>query len=142
MIELSVKTGEGIDLLKQAVKERGVQVQLMMDDDVILGNTEVPGATKFYKDNLAPKKSGLDIRFVRTNEDAKQMMHSKFLILDGVGKKGVKRVFSGAGHFTYAAMKGNYENFYLSAVPSLTQKYEQLHKYMWTNAVSEKDLEE
>jgi len=114
--------------LRNAVK-RGVQVTLLMDDDVLVG-AGVPGAREFFDTWLDPKKSGIDIGFIQTNSDAKQMMHNKFLILEGVGNSRINRVFSGAGHFTKAATKNNYENFYLSQVAELTSQYEKLFSYM------------
>jgi hypothetical protein len=67
------------------------------------------------------------------------MMHNKFLVLEGVdGNK--TRVFSGAGHFTSAGMRDNYENFYLTQSSFLTSKYEQLFDYMWDRTRTEDEL--
>ncbi|MBS1983325.1 MAG: hypothetical protein JST16_04060 [Bdellovibrionales bacterium] len=126
--------------LTRAVK-RGVKVQMIMDDDVVLGMSEVPGVKQFYYKYLVPSKSGIDIRFMRTNADTPppQMMHNKFLVMEGVdGNK--KRVFSGAGHFTSSGMRNNYENFYLSQVDDLTAKYLDLFEYMWDRSASESEV--
>lgn len=128
----------------QAAQERGVEVTLLMDDDVVLGDSEVPGVGEFFREFLDPSVSGFNLFFMQTNSDAgngrAQMMHNKYLILDGVSKKGKKRVFSGAGHFTTAGMKNNYENFYLSEVKSLTEQYDELFNFMNEYSVSEEEV--
>lgn len=117
--------------------QRGVEVRLIMDDDVILGSSEVPGVGDFYQQQLKP--SGIKIQFLQTNASVMQMMHNKFLIFEKAQVKGVlqNRVFSGAGHFTTSAMKNNYENFYLTQNATLTAKYQDLFNYMWPRSVGE-----
>ncbi len=124
------------DELSRAVK-RGVDVRLLMDDDVITGDSEVPGVVEFYQNFL--KTSGIKIQFMRTNSGVMQMMHNKFLIMEKVKTaQGVReRVFSGAGHFTTSAMRNNYENFYLSQNQILTDKYKELFNSMWPRRISE-----
>ncbi len=123
-----------------AAAKRGVQVRLLMDDDVVNGDSEVPGSGVFYRRVLKPTE--IKIRFMQTNAGDHQMMHNKFLVFKGlsVGDKKVARVFSGAGHFTKAGMTNNYENFYLSAVDSLTTKYTELFDYMNANSLSEDEV--
>lgn len=122
--------------LKRAVK-RGVSVSMLMDDDVVTGQSEVPGVSEFYNGVLTPSKSGIDIRFMQTNAGVMQMMHNKFLVLDGVDSKGKTRVFSGAGHFTTAAMMNNYENFAITQDEGLTAKYDELFRYMRKGSLTE-----
>lgn len=121
--------------LKRAV-DRGVKVNLLMDDDIVSGESNVPGVREFYNRLLKP--NGIAIRFMQTNATDHQMMHNKFLILEGVKKLGKNRVFSGAGHFTTAGMKNNYENFYVTEVDSLTEKYKELYEYMLKNSLTER----
>ncbi len=119
---------------------RGVRVVLLMDDDVFLGTSGVPQARKFFFNELVDK--GMEIRLMDTNNmdeggfEPPQMMHHKFLIMKGVqtaqGRK--DRVFSGAGQFTNAAMKTNYENFGLLENTSIVKKYEDL--FQWLNVRS------
>lgn len=134
----------GIAADLRAAASRGVKVTLLMDDDIVIGGSEVPGVTQFYNNELknytdpitkitAP--TGIQIRFMETNSENRQsLMHNKFLILDG------KRVFSGAGHFTDAGMKKNYENFYFSQVPALTEQYKKLYEWLYTRSFSEADI--
>lgn len=124
------------DDLTRAVK-RGVDVRLIMDDDVVTGDSEVPGVAEFYQNFL--KTSGVKIQFMKTNSGVMQMMHNKFLIMEKVKTpQGLReRVFSGAGHFTTSAMRNNYENFYLSQNQILTEKYKELFNYMWPKSISE-----
>lgn len=104
--------------------ERGVTVEMIMDDDVISGESEVPGAQEFFESVL--DNTCIKIQFMQTNAAGFQMMHNKFLIL------GQTRVFAGAGHFTYAAMTKNYENFYLMQSNDITTQYKSLFDSMWT----------
>jgi hypothetical protein len=63
-------------------------------------------------------------------------MHNKFLVMEGLdGDK--TRVFSGAGHFTDAGLRDNYENFYLSQSDALSAKYDALFGYLWQRTVTE-----
>lgn len=125
----------------RAAVNRGVKVQLIMDDDIITGDSEVPGVRQFYDNVLS--KTGIEIKFLQTNASVMQMMHNKFIVLQGVnsGGKKVNRVFSGAGHFTTSALKNNYENFYLTQNDTLTKKYQDLFNYMWPRAVTEEEIE-
>jgi len=108
--------------------ERGVPVQMLMDDDVISGESEVPGVGSFFDQML--DGNCMQFRFMQTNAEAFQLMHNKFLIL------GDKRVFAGAGHFTYSAMRDNYENFYLLEDTVVHGQYQNLFKYMWDMSIS------
>jgi phosphatidylserine/phosphatidylglycerophosphate/cardiolipin synthase-like enzyme len=129
----------GIARALRAAVQRGVGVYLLMDDDVILGDSEVPGVREFFDKELDPAKTRLGVRFMQTNSGDHQMMHNKFLVLEKVdGSK--SRVFSGAGHFTTSGMRNNYENFYLSQDSTLTKRYQALFQYMWPRAVEKKDV--
>lgn len=110
--------------------QRGVDVKMVMDDDVLSGESEVPGVKEFYNSYLA--NTCINVRFMETNSPAFQMMHNKFLIL------GETRVFAGAGHFTYSAMTKNYENFYLMQTPSIVQQYDGMFYSMWNISLDEK----
>ena len=107
----------------------GVDVRLVMDDDVARGESEVPGVSKFYREELRGK--GMEIRFAQTNAGARQMMHNKLAILSG------ERTFSGAGHYTTAAMKNNWENFYLVQNRKLVREYTTYFKELWEKSLDE-----
>lgn len=119
--------------LVQACK-KGVQVEMIMDDDVLSGESEVPGVNEFFNSQL--DKTCINIQFMQTNAAEFQMMHNKFLIL------GKNRVFAGAGHFTYSAMTKNYENFYLMQSNSIVQQYESLFSSMWTLSLNQTQAKE
>ncbi|MBY0451552.1 MAG: hypothetical protein K2P92_00865, partial [Bdellovibrionaceae bacterium] len=113
--------------------QRGVDVRVLMDDDVVTNKGEVQGAKEFL-DGLKAQAPRLKVRYLETNHLAGgngQMMHNKFAILNG------RRVLSGAGQYTTAGMKNNWENFGLTAVPELTRKYEQYYKELWDVSVDE-----
>ena len=117
------------EALRSAVA-RGVDVSLVMDDDVITGESEVPGVREFYDSELKQSVSGMKVQFLVTNAKEFQLMHNKFLVMENVdGSK--TRVFSGAGHFTDAGLHDNYENFYLSQNDTLSKKYADLFGYLW-----------
>lgn len=131
----------GIASALQQAKQRGVEVSLAMDDDVITGDSEVEGVRSFYDSYLDPEHTGMKVRFVVTNAGDHQMMHNKFLVMEGIdGQK--TRVFSGAGHFTDAGMRDNYENFYLTESSELSAKYKNLFEYIWPKTKSQSDIEQ
>lgn len=112
--------------------QRGVQVQMLMDNDVLSGESEVTGVTDFFHSVL--DNQGIEFRFMETNAENRQMMHNKFLIL------GDRRVFAGAGHFTTAAMKDSYENFYLMQDEKIQRQYQALFKFMYDMSISKKQV--
>lgn len=113
--------------------ERGVNVQMIMDDDILTGESEVPGVQEFYSSML--QNTCVNIQFMQTNAEGFQMMHNKFLVL------GNRRVFAGAGHFTYSAMTVNYENFYLMQSQSIVDQYNALFDGMWSISLTESDAQ-
>jgi hypothetical protein len=117
-----------------AAAKSGVDVRIIMDDDVVAEKGEVTGVLDFLKD-LQTSAPQIQVRYIETNHEAGgngQMMHNKFALLNGV------RVFSGAGHYTKAAMNNNWENFALTEVPELNKKYAQYFKELWNVSVDEK----
>lgn len=108
-----------------------VAVNFIMDDDVVLAKSEVPGVSEFFESNLKNTqyggKSCINTSFMQTNNEIMQMMHNKFIIFTGPN---YARSFSGAGHFTYSAMRDNYENFYVTKNSSLVSQYKELFDYM------------
>lgn len=121
--------------LRTAV-QKGVRVSLLMDNDVISGESEVPGVNQFYTSELKGQLS--EIRFMETNAGIMQMMHNKFVVLQGIdGDPNRHRVFSGAGHFTTSALKNNYENFYITENAGLTSKYISLYDFMYGLSLTE-----
>lgn len=112
--------------------KRGVPVTLLMDDDVISGASEVPGVTDFFNQDL--DNTCIKIRFMETNSEIFQLMHNKYLIL------GYRRVFAGAGHFTYAALGDNYENFYLMQNAKIHNQYQELFKFMLDASISKEQV--
>jgi hypothetical protein len=89
--------------------QRGVDVRIVMDDDALRGESEVPGVDVMIKKLVLVK--GIQIRFAETNRQAGgngALMHNKFALLNG------EMTFSGAGHYTNAALNVNWENFYFA----------------------------
>lgn len=113
---------------------RGVSVQMIMDDDILSGESEVPGVKEFFDSYL--DNTCVTVQFMQTNAAGFQMMHNKFLVL------GKTRVFAGAGHFTYSAMTKNYENFYLMQTDSIMSQYNAMFDSMWQWSLTKKAAEE
>jgi phosphatidylserine/phosphatidylglycerophosphate/cardiolipin synthase-like enzyme len=129
----------GIAQALRSAVGRGVDVSLVMDDDIITGESEVPGVRGFYDAYLKQSVSGMKVQFLVTNAVDHQLMHNKFLVMENVD--GTKtRVFSGAGHFTDAGLHDNYENFYLSQNDSLSKKYAELFGYLWPRSITEQQV--
>jgi phosphatidylserine/phosphatidylglycerophosphate/cardiolipin synthase-like enzyme len=115
-----------------AACERGVTVKMLMDDDVLSGESEVPGVTEFFNSYI--DNTCIQVQFLQTNAASFQMMHNKFLVL------GDLRVFAGAGHFTYSAMTKNYENFYLMEDSIVHQQYQALFQDMWAISMTKAEV--
>lgn len=123
--------GIGNDLVRAS--KAGVDVRIIMDDDVVTNKGEVQGAMK-HLNELKAKAPRIQVRYLETNHLAGgngAMMHNKFAILNG------QRVLAGAGQYTYAAMQNNWENFALTQVPSLSKKYAEYFKELWELSVDE-----
>jgi hypothetical protein len=101
-----------------------------MDDDALRGESEVPGVDVMIKKLVLIK--GIQIRFAETNRAAGgngAMMHNKLAILNG------EMTFSGAGHYTNAAMNVNWENFYFSKNKFVVTSYSKYFNELWNNSV-------
>lgn len=123
--------GIGSDLIQAS--KRGVDVRIIMDDDVVTNKGEVQGAMDFLN-GLKAQAPRIAVRYIETNHLAGgngSMMHNKFAILNG------RRILSGAGQYTGAAMKKNWENFGLIEDAELTRKYALYFKKLWQVSVDE-----
>ncbi|MGE4132234.1 MAG: phospholipase D-like domain-containing protein [Bdellovibrionales bacterium] len=121
-----------IDALK-AAQERGVEVRLLVDDDIYLGKS-IPTQQRFWETFLKPSESKFQVRTFDTDEGSFQLQHNKYLVLEGVDKLGETRVFGGAGQFTNAAFKVNYENFYVISDEDVVGAYSRLYDKLWEMA--------
>lgn len=118
-----------IELLQQAVK-RGVEVELLVDDDIYSGKG-IATQKRFWDAYIQPKVSGFKIRTFDTNEGIFQLQHNKYLVLEGVDSRGNVRVFGGAGQFTLSAFQNNYENFFLTDDVNAVKGYQDLFTNLW-----------
>ena len=116
------------DILNQA-GQQGVDVRIIMNAGTVSGGSEVSEDGPFYESNL--KNANIQVRFIETNADVHQQMHNKFAILNG------KRIFSGAGHYTYTGLDSNFETLYLLESAELTRKYAAYFKELWDESVDE-----
>ncbi|NJL26228.1 MAG: hypothetical protein HC902_14450 [Calothrix sp. SM1_5_4] len=67
------------EALHAAVK-RGVEVQLLIDDDILSSGVAIPAQKKFYREFIDSSVSGFRIRVYDTNEEIFQMQHNKFIL--------------------------------------------------------------
>ncbi len=125
----------GIAQALQRARQRGVEIHLILDDDILLPGS-IRGQRQFYLDVLQPAVSGFQVRIFDTNEEIYQMQHNKFLILEGVKEKSKVRVFAGAGQFTLSAFKNNYENFYLIENLEVVSDFQILFDTLWVNGAA------
>ena len=120
----------GVSYALTKAAQRGVDIRLIMDDDALRGESEVPGVDVMIKKLVLVK--GIQIRFAETNRQAGgngAMMHNKFAILNG------QMTFSGAGHYTNAALNVNWENFYYSINPFVISSYAKYFNELWNESV-------
>lgn len=115
--------------------ERGVDVRLIMDDDALKGESEVPGVDAMIKSLISQSGGRIQIRLAETNaytsppNKSPAMMHNKLAILNG------EMSFSGAGHYTNAALRDNWENFYFVTDKGVLASYAKYFKYLWSQSV-------
>lgn len=120
----------GVSYALTKAAQRGVDIRIIMDDDALRGESEVPGVDAMIK--KLSQVEGIKIRFAETNRNAGgngAMMHNKFAILNGT------MTFSGAGHYTRAAMNMNWENFYFATNKTLIKNYQAYFQELWKNSV-------
>ncbi len=120
----------GVSYALTKAAQRGVDIRLIMDDDALRGESEVPGVDAMIKKLVLVK--GIQIRFAETNRQAGgngAMMHNKFAILNG------EMTFSGAGHYTNAALNVNWENFYYSTHRFVVSSYAKYFSELWNESV-------
>ena len=115
-------------MLKAAKK--GIEIKIVMDDDALRGESEVPGVDKLILD--MDNRKNIDIRLAETNHGAGgngSMMHNKLAIING------DMTFSGAGHYTRAALQNNWENFYFVSNKKTISNYATYFKWLWENSL-------
>jgi phosphatidylserine/phosphatidylglycerophosphate/cardiolipin synthase-like enzyme len=72
-------------------------------------------------------------RFVRTNSAIGQLMHNKYVVIDGA------EVFTGAGNFTTRAFTDNYESFYYFRLPDTAQQYQRHFDHLFDDLGSRRE---
>lgn len=107
--------------LKNA-RRRGVFVRMLFDDDDCVVKT--PDEIRELM------KSGVKTRYLQTNCDMFQLMHTKFGIFDG------KLVINGPANWTQAGMITNYENFIVYEDRKYVHAFSAFFDRAWTLAQS------
>ncbi len=100
-------------------------IRFILDDDIYwsnkrnedIGRNTAVEAAKIYKDLIG---KGMNAKFLQTNQTIFQLQHNKFVIFN-FGSTGA--VFNGAGNFTSAAFRQNFENFYYIQIPEVVDAY-------------------
>ncbi len=118
--------------------KKNVDVRIVMDDDALRGESDVPGVDQIINTMLTESKQKIKIRFAETYRPEKNpngsapavaMMHNKFAIFNG------QKTFSGAGQYTGAAMKTNWENFYFITNKKIITEYSKYFNEIWNESV-------
>ncbi len=118
--------------------KRNVDVRIVMDDDALRGESDVPGVDKIINMMLTSSEHKIKIRFAETYRAEKKqngpapavaMMHNKFAIFNG------QKTFSGAGQYTGAAMQSNWENFYFITNKKIITEYSKYFSEIWNESV-------
>lgn len=116
-------------VLTEKLLKEGKTVRFMFDDDIYWSATlrkDVGRNTRFEAfDIMKLITSGLDVRYLETNQNVYQLQHSKFFIFDN------KTVFTGAGNLTTSAFSKNYENFYIVKIPSVAKAFSEQYAKYW-----------
>lgn len=111
------------------VANHHLRARLVMDDQTLYMDGESSeGDNAMW--HAITKTSGIDQRFLRTNANMNpgfQLMHNKYVVVDS------QAVFMGAGNFTSAGFRTNYENFYLFELPELAAQYQMHFEHLFTD---------
>lgn len=118
-----------------AAANRGVRVELVLDDDTEMVYRKLPGWQRLRvgSDDIEAihtlASSPVKIRSVDTNERSGQLHHNKFMIFDE------STVWTGSGNFTASSLGGrNTEQFYVIRDTGITSAYLKLWNDLWTQA--------
>jgi hypothetical protein len=135
-------SGQLAELFKTLLAEKK-PIKFILDDDIYwsykrhqnVGRNTSFEAFKIYKDLIL---SGMNTKFLQTNQNVYQLQHNKFMIF--TFETG-GAVFNGAGNFTTAAFTKNFENFYFITIPEVVKAYnKQYDLYFDQMATFEKDM--
>jgi hypothetical protein len=109
------------------------RVKIVLDDDLYwAGHHHNTGPNTFqeFLDVDALVEKGAEARYMQTNQWEHQLHHNKFMIFNDAGN-GAPAVFTGAGNFTGAAFKDNFEDFYLVQIPSVVEAFEKQYRHLF-----------
>lgn len=119
-----------------AAANRGVRVELILDDDTEMVIRKLPGWTRLRvgSDDIEAVQTMLSspvkIRSVDTNERSGQLHHHKFMVFDDT------TVWTGSGNFTASSLAGrNSEQFYVINDHGITTAHLSLWNSLWQLAL-------
>jgi len=136
-------SGQIAELFKNLLAARK-PIKFILDDDIYwsakrkedIGRNTSIEAFKIYKELI---NVGMNAKFLQTNQSVFQLQHNKFMIFTYANGSGA--VFNGAGNFTTAAFKKNFENFYYITIPQVVEAYnKQYDLYYDKMATSAEDM--
>lgn len=136
--------GKIIDALKAKLRKDRRSVRLITDDDTFWAGKsgrQVGGlGPSDYRRVESLEREGLQVRFMETNHHSGRLLHhNKFMVFEF--DNGTYEVYTGAGNWTSAAYRINYENFYHVTLASVAKKFADQYEYMWNElATKEGDL--
>lgn len=122
-----------IKALQTASSEGSKTVKLIVDDDIYwagLRGTQIGSNTPDEARNVNKViDTGVDVRYVETNQNQHLLSHNKFFLLSFNTQEG--GVFTGAGNFTKAAFTNNFENYYYVTIPRVVEAFRQQYQHMF-----------
>ena len=136
--------GKIIAALKAKLRKDRRSVRLITDDDTFWAGKsghQVGGlGPGDYRKVESLEREGLQVRFMETNHhNGRLLHHNKFMVFEF--DNGVFEVYTGAGNWTSAAYRINYENFYHITLANVAKDFADQYEYMWNQlATKEGDL--
>jgi hypothetical protein len=125
-------------------KQRGVDVQVINDDDTLRtgkcdGGPLIDQNGQDVQANRTLRAAGTPVTYLETNGEIGQLAHNKFIVIDR------KLLLQGAGNFTATSLNvtnlGNMEDFYLIRVPEIVQAYSDAWDRLHSLSTAEADHE-
>jgi hypothetical protein len=102
------------------------RLKLLFDDDLFWVKAPNTRHENAVVKNL--EASGAKVKYLQTNHNQKLLQHNKYIVFKSATQKAA---FVGAGNLTGTAFSSNWENFYLVKIPTVVDRLEAQHDYLY-----------
>jgi hypothetical protein len=133
-----------IDALADRLRDDGVQMRMVADDDVYwlrpygggYGH-QVGDNMDFEAENIADlwqaggEGDRFEVRYMETNHDSHLLHHNKFLIYQGMTDGRAEAVLCGAANLTGTGFWTNFENIYWVEIPAVVEAFKAQFARFW-----------